>query len=74
MFRPSFFSLAQILGGTSLSSENKEFVQQVADKNVEIALENVTNKSPVLVEMLEAGEIDLVGGMYSVETGHVEFN
>jgi len=56
------------------SSANAGFVQKVADKNVEIAIEQIKEKSPVLKEMLDNGEIGLVGGMYSVETGEVTFN
>ncbi len=55
------------------SSANAKFVQKVADKNVEAAIANIKHQSPVLKEMLESGEIDIVGGMYSVETGKVSF-
>lgn len=61
-------------GTSDRSSANKDFVQKVADKNVEMALGVLNDQSPVLREMIEAGEVGLVGGMYSVETGHVEFN
>ena len=55
------------------SSANAAFVQKVADKNVEIAMEQIKSKSPVLNEMLANGEIMMVGGMYSVENGEVTF-
>jgi len=55
------------------TSANPEFVQKVADKNVELALEQIKEKSPVLKEMLEGAEIELVGAMYSIETGEVTF-
>jgi len=55
------------------SSGNSEFVQKVADRNVEIAMKQLTEQSPVLKEMIDVGEIGLVGGMYSVETGQVTF-
>ena len=50
-----------------------EFVQKVAEKNVQLSMENLIGKSPVLKELIDSGEIGLVGGMYSVETGEVEF-
>jgi len=56
------------------TSKNKEFVQNVADKNVEIALQQIEEKSPLLKEMIENGEIGLAGAMYSVGTGKVTFN
>ena len=55
------------------NSSNSEFVENVAHKNVELTLENVRKHSPVLQEMLDKGEIGIVGGMYDVETGSVEF-
>lgn len=59
--------------GGDQSSANTGFVQKVADKNVEIALKQLKEKSAVLKEMLDKGEIGLVGAMYSVETGQVTF-
>ena len=50
-----------------------EFVQKVAEKNVQLSMENLIGKSPVLKELIDSGTIGLVGGMYSVETGEVEF-
>ena len=55
------------------SSKNKEFVELVAQQNVARMTNEIRQKSPILKEMLEKGEIALVGGMYHVETGVVEF-
>jgi len=67
-------AVSAVNGTSDRSSANKDFVQKVADKNVEMALGVLSDQSPVLREMITAGEVGLVGGMYSVETGHVEFN
>jgi carbonic anhydrase len=55
------------------SSQNVDFVQQVAEKNVELTIEAIRQQSPVLNEMLENGEIQIAGGMYDIETGAVNF-
>ncbi|MDP4679393.1 MAG: carbonic anhydrase, partial [Cyclobacteriaceae bacterium] len=55
------------------SSANNAYVQNVADKNVELAMQNLMKDSPVLAEMINSGAVGLVGGMYSVETGEVKF-
>jgi len=55
------------------SSNNNDFVQRVADKNVEMTMNQLKEQSPVLKEMLDSGEVGLVGGMYSVESGEVTF-
>lgn len=53
--------------------ESPEAVQQVADENVRVALEEIRAKSDILAEMEKNGEIAIVGGMYDISTGKVEF-
>lgn len=55
------------------SSKNREFVELVAQQNVIRMTKEIREKSPILNEMLQKGQIGLVGGMYNVETGIVEF-
>ncbi|NQW30134.1 MAG: carbonic anhydrase [Ignavibacteria bacterium] len=55
------------------NSSNEEFVERVAALNVRIALEQIHEKSPILHEMLVNSEIALIGGMYNVDTGAVDF-
>ena len=55
-------------------SSNIEFVNKVAQKNVEMTIENIKIQSPVLNEMFEDGEIEIVGAMYDVKTGVVHFS
>jgi carbonic anhydrase len=56
------------------SSSNAEFVERVAQLNVEMVQRQIVERSDVLAGMLERGEIALVGGMYDVENGTVEFH
>ncbi|AHM60565.1 carbonic anhydrase [Flammeovirgaceae bacterium 311] len=55
------------------SSKNMEFVEKVAERNVLNMLKQIPEKSPIIREMVEKGQIGIVGGMYNVETGAVEF-
>lgn len=55
------------------NSENSEFVDAVAIKNVEMALENIRNQSVILKEMEQKGEIAIVGAMYDLSDGKVTF-
>ena len=55
------------------SSKNMAFVEKVAELNVIRMTEEIKQKSSILQEMLDKGEIGIVGGMYNVETGVVEF-
>jgi carbonic anhydrase len=50
-----------------------DLIQQVADKNVQFMVEQIKQRSRVLNELLHAGKINIVGGMYDVETGKVQF-
>lgn len=55
------------------NSKNLEFVDNVAQKNVLLTIENIRKQSPVLKEMEDNNEIDIVGGMYDINTGAVTF-
>jgi carbonic anhydrase len=53
--------------------EQAVLVQRTAERNVHLTVEQIKKQSPLLDAMAKAGEIDIVGAMYDVETGHVEF-
>lgn len=55
------------------NSSNSEFVENVARINVRLTVSEITRRSPVLKEMIEAGQVGIVGAMYDVTTGDVEF-
>ncbi len=55
------------------TSSNSEFVERVAVNNVQLVQRQILERSEVLAAMVEAGDLALVGGMYDVETGAVEF-
>lgn len=56
------------------NSNNSAFVENVAHLNVKLTLQQILERSPILKAMNEAGEIAIVGGMYDVETGQVDFS
>ncbi len=55
------------------NSENSAFVENVAIINVRRNVEEIINRSAILKEMIDNGEIGIAGAMYNVETGVVEF-
>lgn len=55
------------------NSSNTEFVDKVTDLNVKKTIEQILEKSPILKEMLAAGEIGIVGGVHNITTGEVDF-
>jgi carbonic anhydrase len=55
------------------NSKNIEFVDNVSKKNVILTLDKIRAQSPILKEMEDNNEIDIVGGMYDINTGEVTF-
>jgi len=64
---------AEITFQVDRNSSNREFVERVAELNVLLTMERVAKESPVLKEMVDNGEIAVVGGLYNVESGAVQF-
>lgn len=59
--------------GTDRSSKNIEFVNRVAEKNIELVMEDIKQESDVLNKMISNKEIMLIGAMYDISTGVVTF-
>lgn len=55
------------------TSKNARFVEAVCDHNVHLAVNEIRQKSPILKEMESKGEIEIVGGIYDMKTGKVNF-
>jgi carbonic anhydrase len=55
------------------TAKNSDFVEKVAQLNVHLIMHEIPKRSPVIAEMLDKGEIAIIGGMYDVETGVVDF-
>jgi carbonic anhydrase len=58
---------------TDRTSSNAEFVQAVADKNVELTIARIRQRSSILNDMANQADIDIRGAMYDVYTGRVKF-
>jgi carbonic anhydrase len=55
------------------SSSNSSFVENVAAINVRRNVQAILDKSPILKEMVDNGEIGIIGAMHDISTGIVEF-
>lgn len=55
------------------TSANSKFVENVATLNVKRTVKAIIERSFILEQMVENGEIGIVGAMYNIETGKVEF-
>lgn len=54
------------------NSSNNDFVAATVANNVKLTIDRIREKSPILKEMEDNGEIKIVGGVYMLSTGKVE--
>lgn len=71
--KPAVNAVSEPQDSSLRNSSNKEFVDNVSAMNVELAINNIINESSVLAEMQSNGDIQIVGGMYDIDTGAVTF-
>lgn len=55
------------------SSKNSAFVENVSQINVKRSVKSIIERSFILEQMIENGEIGVVGAMHNIETGKVTF-
>ena len=55
------------------NSNNPVFVENVATINVKRTVKSIMERSPILKEMIESGQIGIVGGIHDITTGNVTF-
>ena len=55
------------------TANNSPFVENVAEINVKRSVKNIIERSFILEQMVENGEIGIVGAMHNIETGEVSF-
>ena len=70
---PAVDAITEPTDAAERTSANIDFVNAVGTKNVELTIERIRQESPVLAEMEQAGDIQIVGGMYDIATGKVNF-
>jgi carbonic anhydrase len=68
---PAVDSIQNISGDRN--SKNEAFVKAVALKNVALTITKIRSSSPILREMENKGQIKIVGAMYDVTSGKVDF-
>jgi carbonic anhydrase len=70
---PAVDAIVEPTAAAERTSANIDFVNAVGTKNVELTIDRIREESPVLAEMEQAGEIQIVGGVYDIATGKVNF-
>lgn len=71
--QPAVYSESETTAADKRNSKNGKFVENVATLNVKRSVKNIIERSYILEEMLNKGEIGIIGAMHNIETGKVEF-
>jgi carbonic anhydrase len=71
--RPAVDAVSTPTDSAARSSSNAAFVEAVARENVKRAVAAIPARSDVLREMQAGGTVDVVGGLYDISSGAVEF-
>lgn len=71
--QPAVYQERTVKDPDQRSSKNREFVENVARLNVQRSVKAVVERSFILEQMVEDGNIAVVGAMHDLDTGIVEF-
>ncbi|WP_299900702.1 carbonic anhydrase family protein [uncultured Aquimarina sp.] len=71
--KPAVAAVTEPADPAERTSKNIDFVNEVAEQNVNMTIQNIKDQSEVLKEMEEKGEIMIIGGMYDISNGSVTF-
>lgn len=71
--KPAVKAVTEPSDASLRNSSNSKFVDNVAAKNVLLTIDRILEESDVLAEMQNKGEIKIVGAMYDINTGAVNF-
>jgi carbonic anhydrase len=69
--QPAVYDEKTIQGNRN--SSNSDFVEKVASINVKRTVHGIIERSPILKELIENGQIGIVGGMHDISSGEVTF-
>ena len=58
---------------TERNGMNNFFVRNVSEKNVFNVVQNITEQSPILKELVQTKKIKIIGGLHDIDTGQVIF-
>ena len=71
--QPAVYEEKEFRDPDERNSKNELFVENVSEINVKRSVKSIIDRSYILEKMVESGEIGVIGAMYNIETGKVEF-
>ena len=70
---PAVDAVSPNYAAEACNSGNEEFVERVAHENVAQTVAAIAQRSQVLKDLKDKGDIEIVGGMYDISSGEVTF-
>jgi carbonic anhydrase len=71
--QPAVYEEKTVTNPDERNSKNAQFTENVAAINVRRSVKSIVSRSFILEQMIEKGEIAIIGAMHNLETGAVEF-
>lgn len=71
--QPAVYEESQTTDADLRNSHNVVFVENVTDLNIKRSVRAIINRSYILEQMIEKGEIAIIGAKHHLESGQVEF-
>jgi len=71
--QPAIYQEKSVTDPSKRNSSNSTFVENISVINVKRAVNSIIERSSVLKHMVKRGEIGIIGAMYNVENGYVDF-
>ena len=71
--QPAVYEEKTVTNADERNSSNGKFVENVTLLNVKRSVKAIVSRSYILEQMVEKGEVSIIGAMHNLETGAVEF-
>jgi carbonic anhydrase len=73
LIKPSIRHEKTVLSAENRTSSNPDFVEKINELNVKYQIDTIIRLSDIVDDMLESHQIGIIGGIYNIATGKVEF-
>ena len=71
--QPAVYEEKNTIDPAGRTSKNLKFVENVADLNIKRSVKTVINRSFIIEQMIEKGDIGIIGAKHHLDSGRVEF-
>jgi carbonic anhydrase len=73
LIKPAIRHEKTVKSANKRNSENPDFVEKINKLNVKYQIDTIIRLSDIVDDMLEAHQIGIIGGIYNIATGKVDF-